>query len=236
MLKPAAVRRVVVLELDEDLLRHRLAVRDIEGMTDPLGKLDPDVLADQVLRATSENLRGLAIDVSIAPVAVEKDAGVRDAFEDPCGALVGLLRTTTRKFGMGELRDVDEGVQRVLLPGARHARAHADDADGGAALRSNRRAGDFAIGGHHGGAGQQGVVEVARRKRVGRRHVARTGESLDPGEQRVAERHDANGCPRGADRQPREPVERRLEPRLDDAVGAQHPDANRFGSHHPPFA
>src|SRR2546428_7000195 len=80
--KPAVPRFVVILRLNEDLLRHRLLVSELKRLPYALRKLRPDMPPDKSPRLPAEKFFGLLVHVGISPVPVKSHKSVADAFDD----------------------------------------------------------------------------------------------------------------------------------------------------------
>src|SRR6266852_625560 len=92
VLEPPIPRRVILLDLDALLRRHRLFVGQVKRLSDALREFGPDVPSNQGVAVAAEDLSCFLIDIDVVPVAIESDEGVGDPLED-------FAHASMRRFG-----------------------------------------------------------------------------------------------------------------------------------------
>ncbi len=187
--EPGLQRRVEGLEGDPRFTAHRTLVTAVEDRAHPLGVDVPQHTPEHGVARARPQALGLAVDVGEAPVAVDGEESVADAFERVAQPLRQLLRFQRRQLALGDVlqraldaHDAALGVAHRFADGA-----HPKTASGGRYLlgfQVVRCAGrDAALDGClDSGAvlGGEGGQALLHRGRIAGRFVVQAGNHVGP--------------------------------------------------------
>jgi hypothetical protein len=109
-LEPGVQRRVILLELHRLVLRHGLAVLQVEGGANGFGKLFPDIATDQLSGVAIQQQFRPRVQVSETPIPIEREEGVGNAAQDAGQALGGVPQC---ELGLQLVADI---LERAMDP------------------------------------------------------------------------------------------------------------------------